>query len=330
MSEEILESIGKSGRALSIGESGDPDLGPFRDLPGVWTNLPHLDGRGWNMIALPFISNDSDIAYRVLMNQYNEVLKFEVVDKGVPNRGVIRKEDKNLTQRVVTLDYEQFIKQKAADDKPVSGEAGGADLPIHHEPGLWLHMLNLETNNSNIARLASIPHGNSALAMGTHDSLNGPPTIPSVNVLPIGATQNINSKYLEPYKHFHDHPFLNIFDVLDPHGLLAKATPANVVNTTVLKVNTKFETGGIVNIPFIVKHAESTEMESTIWIMETSDKDENGDPVFIMQYMQIVMQEFFDRFDNQPGLIKWPHVSFNTLRRSSSSGQINITEALAF
>ena len=37
---------------------------------------------------------------------------------------------------------------------------------IHHEPGLFLNMLNRIPDGSDIARLATIPHGDAALALG--------------------------------------------------------------------------------------------------------------------------------------------------------------------
>src|SRR5690606_32604286 len=67
--------------------TGDDDLGPFKLLPGTWSNEPGLAGRGWNMIALPFGRPPSATfkpPYRLLMNQYNENLIFDLVDKAVP------------------------------------------------------------------------------------------------------------------------------------------------------------------------------------------------------------------------------------------------------
>ena len=69
--------------------SGDKELGPLKLLPGVWSNTPNLPGRGWNLIALPFETEPGEgFNYRLLMNQYDEELKFSTVDKGVPNRGI--------------------------------------------------------------------------------------------------------------------------------------------------------------------------------------------------------------------------------------------------
>lgn len=334
MTDKLLEMLTSSNRSFTTANTGDELLGPLKELPGIWKNLPNLNDRGWNLIALPFIHPNAElnINYRILVNQYNEELKFSLVDKKVPNRGVIRQNSENLDQLIVTLDYEQAIIQKAAADFPPSADsdedrAGGDCLPIHHEPGLWLNMKNHTTRGIDIARLGTIPHGNAVMALGKSVSFEGPPVIPDIDTLPIGATRDLYSNYLKPYRHFSNQgracdpmdteqgPFLGLLDVLSPSDLLRAATPSNVVRTTMLKVKTNIESGGISNIPFISKHADATEMESTFWIMETDEKDEKGCPIFIMQYMQIVMLDFFDRFDDEDGLIKWPHVSFNTMRR---------------
>ena len=51
------------------------------------------DGDWWNMIALPFQMAPSPPAgfkFRLLMNQYDEELRFTFVDDDVPNRGLLR------------------------------------------------------------------------------------------------------------------------------------------------------------------------------------------------------------------------------------------------
>lgn len=159
------------------------------------------------------------------MNHYDEELNFTFVDSGVPNRGLLRSNIATdpFDQLVVTLDYQQKIKQVVAEDFPPSQFAGGADLDIHHEPGLWLYMTNLRTKDINVntsveldvARLASIPHGNSFLALGTSESVKGMPDIPKINGLPIGRFEDLDScgydfnddDYLAPYKHYIKKPF---------------------------------------------------------------------------------------------------------------------------
>jgi hypothetical protein len=169
-----------------------------------------------------------------------------------------------------------------------------------------------------IARLATIPHGDSVLAMGRAMVIDGPPTIPNISGLPIGVNQDIdNNPYLGPYKAFHGpNKFRGLFDSVTPNDLLREANNGvKIKRTTILDVDTDIPTGGIVNIPFIVKQANATTMRSTFWIQELEDLDSNGKPKLRLQYSQTVMLDFFPRNDGQPGLIRWPHVSINTLEK---------------
>lgn len=314
--KDFKKMISEEGRSTEKAKTGDSVLGPFAELPGEWSNGKDLNGRGWNMIALPFVKKGEKLDYRMLVNQYNETLNFTIIDKGVPNRGIKSPPDRNEDQLIVTLDYTQDVTQIAAADFPESGKLPPTPIAaIHHEPGLYLHMRNFAANGLNIARLGSVPHGDSLLALGKFSNAkitDGGPKIPDVDPLPVGGpSKKIDHPYLAPYKHFHDSPFQGVFDVTNPSELLRAATPPGVRRTTTLDFSTNNMTGGIHNIPFIVKHANATEMDFTMWILETDDA------VFI-QYMQVVMLDFFDRTDNVPGRIKWPHISFNTIKRRKS------------
>lgn len=319
LSRSQLESIMKVGRSISLAKAGDHELGLLKQLPGLWTNLPSLPGRGWNMIALPFASDDTKapINYRLLVNQYNEELRFSEVDKAVPNRGIKKVDGKatNKDQFVATMSYEQTIKQVAATDFPLSGLAGAAELPIHHEPGLFLYMANEATDGLEYARLGTIPHGNSILALGKGKTHDGAPEIPDENGLPIGVSHDLEGEYLEPYKHFQDNPFQGVFDPVDPNALLKEANEGvDIVKTTEFVFDTKLESGGISNIPFIEKQADATEMTSRFWIQELAEKDAAGNPKLRLQYTQTVFLDFFKNPDGE--LIRWPHVSINTLEKA--------------
>jgi hypothetical protein len=330
----VVEKIRKSRRYVARAQAGDPDLGPLKHLPGTWSNKPNLDGRGWNIIALPFA--DGRFNYRVLMNQYNEDLTFSLVDKGVPNRGIALPPGSGgqTDQFVVTLDYQQTIEQIAAADFPESDVAGEPGLPIHHEPGLFLHMLNERTNGLDIARLATIPHGDSALALGESEKVPGLAPIPGpISALPIGVSDDLErNPYLEPYKHFVDNPFKGVLDgVAAFPGFLPNDTTAllqlanqdldgfEVKRTTVLDLDTTLEQAGVVNIPFIVKQANAASMKSTFWIQELKKgKGKNKERKLRMQYVQVVMLDFFrPRRDGMPGAIRWPHISINTMEKIS-------------
>lgn len=304
-------------RYIGRAQTGDDDLGPLKLLPGKWKGVP---GQGWNMIALPFAEGESN--YRVLVNSFDEELKFSLVDKAVANRGIRQSGtiDSDSDQFVVTLDYEQMITQTDSADFPVSGLAGNPGLAIHHEPGLWLHMVNETTNGINLARLATIPHGDSLLALGSSTEKVGAPVIPAIRGLPIGTVpvDLETNPYLAPYKHFHDNPFKGVYDPTNPTELLSKANDCiDIVKTTTLTVDTETETGGIKNIPFVTRQANAGAMKSTFWIEELAEKDKYGKPKLRLQYAQVVILEFFGRLDQLPGLAQWPHVSINTLEKVS-------------
>jgi len=290
LDEKKMDWFKSQTRSLEVAESGDDVLGALKLLPGTWKNLPNLPGRGWNMIALPF--SDAPFEYRLLLNQYNEELKFTTVDKAVPNRG-LREADNDTTdgdQFLAVLDYEQTIEQINAEDSPDSGKAGEEGLAIHHEPGLWVHMANKFTDNIDIARLATIPHGDSVLALGHSSGHEGAPTIPDINGLPIGVNQDIDDPeniYLNPYRHFHESLFQDAFDPVSPNDLLKAANAdVDIVRTTVLEVDTTILSGGITNIPFVVKEANAADMKSTFWIQELAEVDEDGNPKLRLQYSQ--------------------------------------------
>jgi hypothetical protein len=322
---ELYKKVSNRGRTFAKAQAGDEALGRLAQLPGTWRNVPNLPGRGWNMIALPYA--DGPLHYRLLLNQYNETLTFTDVSDSVPNRGLIVKgceygnDAKVLPgnkgdQFIAALDYEQNIVQIAADDFPHSGLAGKKCDPIHHEPGLWLHMINHETHCLDIARSASIPHGDSVLALGRSDVIKSGPQIPKVSGLPEGVIADLSNPYLAPYAHFNANLFEGVFNPVSPNDLLISANQGvKIVKTTILDVDTTRETGGIHNIPFIVKQANATAMKSTFWIQELADKDVNGDPVLRLQYSQVIFLDFFPRKDGTPGLIRWPHVSINTLEK---------------
>lgn len=323
-----------------------PELGPLEDLLGVWVGR----GTGWNMIALPFQKAPAPPAgfkFRVLMNQYDEELRFTFVDDDVPNRGLIRPGTTDSDQMVATLDYQQKIAQVAAEDLPNSGGlAGKPGLPIHHEPGLWLYEKNRRSKDDQIkgnkvteveldvARLASIPHGNSVLALGTSQVHKGMPPIPPISGLPSGRFEDVLSPdydfksdpYLAPYKHYIDHPFMgNVagvpnfpgFSPADMNQILRFANEdVKIVKTTTLTVDTETKSGGINNVPFSVREADPVSMKSTFWIQTLAEKDASGKPKMRLQYSQVVMLHFFNpREDEFPGKAVWPHISIATLEK---------------
>lgn len=235
LKQDRIKQMVADGRTTELAKAGDPTLGPLSMLPGTWKNTEDLDGFGFNVMALPFLSDPLGNQYRLLMNQYNEELTFSVVDKGVPNRG--RTVDQNTggtDQTIVALEYFQRIVQVTSDDFPRTDLNGRFDgQAIHKEPGLWLYMTDHETAGINVARLGTIPHGNSFLAAGRVAEERWPlqdpdltlmrSLIPNMNAVVVGGGENpaevdlepvtdpvtgVTIDYFAPYRHFHQNPFV--------------------------------------------------------------------------------------------------------------------------
>jgi hypothetical protein len=334
-------------REVRQAEAVEPGLGRLENLPGVWSNLrpsgdSPLAGHGWNLIALPFADpgpnppfNAGEVPpFRLLMNQFNEKLVFLTVDENVPNRGITQDRSQRADQRVATLDYEQTIKQIAAKDIPSSGDAGGEGLAIHHEPGLFLLMKNQQVDGFDIARCGSIPHGDAINAIGKSAVVDGPPTIADLSGFPEGVTTDIvaavnaanptstnpRDRYLFPYKHFIDEPFENLFKPDNANALLQGGLPGNVLKTSILDFSTESAEGGIVNIPFIERQADASQMRSVFWIMELDEPSpvpELEGNRMLLAYSQFIYLDFFPRFDGKPGLIRWPHISINMMEKTA-------------
>lgn len=347
-SDVVLPQPAQRVRLTNRGVPPPQDLGPLEKLLGVWTGK----GTGWNMIALPFQNAPSPPAgfkFRVLMNQYDEDLRFTFVDDDVPNRGLSRPGQADSDQLVVTLDYQQKIAQIVAEDRPQSKLAGAAGLPIHHEPGLWLYEKNRRSNDDevkgdqvsevelDVARLASIPHGNSVLAIGKSAVHKGMPEIPRISGLPSGRFEDVSTPdydfksdpYFEPYLHYINSPFMgNVtapgfpgFNPADMNEILRFANQGvDIVRTTTLTVDSTRKSGGISNVPFSVREAEPVSMKSTFWIQELAENDAEGNPKLRLQYSQVVMLHFFrPREDEFPERAVWPHISIATLEKTPAT-----------
>jgi hypothetical protein len=320
-----LTSIIARGRVNVDAVQGDPILGPLARLPGIWKSKGH----GWNMIALPHSTAPN--GFRLLLNQYDENLTFgPKVISGVQNRGIL------TDQHLVAMQYVQDVTQVASKDSIGSLDTPDTPkgiAPIHHEPGLFMHLGTPVSSDPSkatfdLARLATIPHGDSVLAMGSATAIGGDNPIPDFDApmlgdyssLPLGASpRDLSNPYMKAYANFNISPFLgNVttigfpgFDPTNPKELLKLAIRGQKFkNVTAIVLDTQHN-GGIVNIPFVVEQANASEMRSVFWIEELFDSSA-ATPRFQLQYLQRAVLEFFKSKDG-PGLIKWPHISINTL-----------------
>jgi len=318
-------------RKISDAKRGDPTLGPLTNLPGTWQG----SGTGWNMIALPVRNGVAPHNFRLLLNQFNETLSFTKLDGPVPNRG------RPLDQFGVALQYIQDVGQVAAVDSVGSAISPLGAAAIHHEPGFFINFSEPLTHGEDhlldLVRLGSIPHGDAVNALGFSDTFANasfpditPAAIGDFSSLPIGAgPRDLSNPYLAPYKKFQGIansfkgdvtsavvPNFPGFDPNTPLDLLVFApqgtAPPKFKTVTRLILDTHLG-GNIVNTPFIVRQADSTQMRFVMWIEEFDDSTP-GTPHFQLQYAQKVLLEFFPSLDQPHRKIIWPHISINTLK----------------
>jgi hypothetical protein len=143
------------------------DLGYLAELAGTW------EGFGFNLIGRPDKQGGSPVFLE--LNQTFETLSFTPISSTIPNRG-FAVDDIEL----FGLTYLQKITDTVT---------GGA---LHIEPGIWIHVPSQDNGCiQSVARMGTIPHGNSLLAQGSaikSDPFNGNPFDPdkfaAVNTAP--------------------------------------------------------------------------------------------------------------------------------------------------
>lgn len=257
------------------------ELGPLADLPGTWM------GSGFNLIFLP--DQHQMRPFRVKMNATREVLEIEPIGGPIPNRGSVQDDIQFLG-----LHYLQRVSDA------VTNEA------LHIEPGLWLSIPATESPQfpAMIVRQATIPHGDSLLAMGQSAAVAGPPTIGTISSMP---TRHDGNKfpigYLDPFLTAAMPAGISADAKDDPNVVLKSAIVGqNIVNTVTLSLSTT-PNGGILNIPFILKNANATRFDATFYLETIVQSD--GCQFVQLQYTQTVILDFLD--------IDWPHISVATL-----------------
>src|SRR5271166_3386038 len=157
------------------------NLGHLKELAGTWK------GKGFNLIARPDWHDKTDLYLQ--LNQTRETLKFDPIGSSIPNRG-FGQDDIEL----FGLTYLQQIVD------------AGNDGAMHIEPGIWITQPNTDFPSESVpkpeqlvARMGTIPHGNSLLAEGIAEPFTGPPVLtvpgtqyngslfPSFNSTPFGV-----------------------------------------------------------------------------------------------------------------------------------------------
>ena len=285
MSQRPVTELSSLLRISPDATSATESLGALAQLLGTW-----VGSKGWNLIAVP----SGPSGFRLIVRPYTETMVFTPVGALVPNRG-----GPVPDQMVPAIKYELTIADAETGD------------PMHMENGMWLVLEG--GPKPRIARLGSIPHGDTILALGTAEEDAGPPTIGALDPMPTtGPSTPLG--YTDAYLNIEVDGKPLGFQVADFNEPLREALAGQkVVSTTTLAVSTS-DGGSLSNTPFIQEHANATDLESVYWIEEVEDPT-TGQTRLQLQYSQRLDLHFLPQFGNPVSLIICPHVSTNTLTK---------------
>lgn len=276
------------------------ELGPLADLVGVW-----IGTQGWELIAVPEGAPGGKEGFTFIARPYAEIVSFTPIGAPVPNRGGPAGE-----MFITGLMYDMRIADLVTNE------------PLHLETGMWLNLSDVQGGtppDQPIVRSASIPHGDSVLALGTSSETAGPPAIQLPSGVPdagpkapLGYADAWQVKVPSPCD-----PKVQFNPAIPNQVLVDAIAGLNVSQTTTLSVSTDGG-GGILNIPFVDANANATRFACDYWIETIEATPPSGgspERVQQLQYSQQTNIEFLPQFGNPDQLIIWPHVNVNTLRK---------------
>lgn len=271
-------------------------LGPLQDLTGFW------EGVGFSLIARPDFSQANRDGFFLQLNMLRETIEFTSIGSPVFDRGSVQPDI-----AIYGLTYLHRV---------TDAVSGGA---LHIEPGMWLHIPATTKPHSgpSIARLATIPHGNSVCAVGISQNVQftGLPDIPPANTVPfpIGGqppapgTKNPFAAYdLSTPSPFRSNPLppeITQVIINDPNQMVRDALQGQNLKKIIRLITMTKTAGGIQNIPFITGNADNSSLES-VFAIETVQAP-SGEEFLQLQYSQTALLNFRGQ--------SWPHVTVGTL-----------------
>lgn len=283
-------------RAASTQLTTAQRLGPLQDLTGFW------EGVGFGIIARPNFSGGNENGIFLQLNLLRETIEFTPIGSPVFNRGAVQGDI-----AIYGLTYLHRV---------TDGVTGGA---LHIEPGMWLNVpaTTEPKAKASIARMATIPHGNSVCTVGFSEDVvfSGQPTIPPANTVPfkIGdqppatGTRNPFAEYdLSVPNKFRSDPLApEITQALinDPNTMLRTALQNQNLKKIIRLITNTASPSAIGNIPFITANADATSLES-VFAIETVE-DATGNEFLQLQYSQTALLNFRG--------MSFPHVTVGTL-----------------
>lgn len=285
-------------------------MGPLKDLPGFW------QGTGFNLIARPDYDPANEDGFFLELNVLQESIEFTPIGSPVMNRGSVQDD--------IALFGVTYL------HRVTDARSGGA---LHIEPGVWLSVppTTDPSADASVARLATIPHGSAVCAFGPVEEVvpDGPPEIPPSNTVPfpIGAeppppgTKNPYKAYdLSADCKYRTHPLPESITqamVDDPINVLRDALRGQTLtHITRLFAMTASDGGGVANIPFIERNADTPALES-VWAIERVQRpadvgsaadEDSPDELLQLQYAQTALLNFRG--------MSFPHVSVGTLTKA--------------
>lgn len=306
MSDDKAKSVPETARmrAASPQSTTADRLGVLRDLPGFW------QGTGFSLIARPSFSKQAKNGLFLQLNLLRETIEFTPIGSPVFNRGSMQ--DDIAIYGVTYL-------HRVTDD--TSREA------LHIEPGMWLNIpaTTDPKADASIARLGTIPHGNSLCTVGFSEQavFDRIPDIPKANTVPfaIGSQQPLAQvkNPLEEYdlsipSDFRSSPLPAAITqalVDDPNQMLRDTLKQQVecegmTLKSIIRLITSAEAGGVANIPFITHNADAPALQS-VFAIETVI-DDKGSEFMQLQYSQTALINFRGK--------SFPHVTVGTLIKS--------------
>ncbi len=297
----------------------DPDdtLGLLQTLNGTWA------GHGFNIIEVPNMNQAKPgpppaDKFTVILNSTSETLTFSEIGGSIVNKGNAQKD---IAYR--GLHYLQQV----SDVNLPQGDNG-----IHLETGLFLNIPGGTDPavGPTIARLGSVPHGDSLLAQGRAFKVSGGPQFDVADATPFllvdGKRENITDPdYLALLQNAALPSGIPQAAIFNPNVLLENDIQGqNITEMIVILLDANpidgvanpgvtAPVGGITNIPFINVNANATSLSAIFWI-ETVERTD-GSTFLQLQYTQTVILDFpvFDEQGN-PLMIKWPHISVATMK----------------
>ena len=260
-----------------------PSLGPLAAFTGEWA------GSGFNTIFRPD-STKTPTPFPIPVPGTDNVLELNLTSESmsfspslgsVPNRGMV--------QGDIFLNGVPYL--QAINDVTIPGQSVG----IHIEPGLWM-IVPATTDpkeGTTLVRMGSIPHGNTIVAQGTSTTINGPPTIPAVDITPFFTATKLKNPF--PSQTAANNNTARIPQNLtgtaitqamltDPNSVLRAAIAGQKITaTTQISISTSPATplfgGGAENIAFLLgdtaaitnpngpgQNAQTVLMTATFWI----------------------------------------------------------------